>query len=195
MDDFVWCETCGNIVDQIRVSKGEKVCQNCIDEQKKAAKNTADAKAKVAKYNKEYQKKNRKKINAQRRARYAAQKAGTYEPALPAKKEVQSLGEGMKQCKQCGFIGDRSLFVFMRNTCWKCQKENVQQQRSLITDEEREAEDKRIKEVDKERSKAYREKNPDKVSKQNHEYYLAHKAESLERCRKNRAKKKLSTGL
>lgn len=93
----------------------------------------------------------------------------------------------MKTCKQCNFTGDNCFFVPMRNTCLKCNLENIKQKEALITDEDRE----KSKERNRESSRSYRRNNPYTVSKCNHEYYMAHKAESLQRCRKNRDIKKL----
>jgi hypothetical protein len=70
-DDFTWCEKCGNIVDQIRAGNGEKICQTCFDGSEENKIKTDAQKKKVAKYNKMYKKKNKVKINAQRRKHYA----------------------------------------------------------------------------------------------------------------------------
>lgn len=71
MDDFIWCAVCGNIVDQIRAENGEKICQTCYDNSKESKAKTEAEKKKLAKYNKQYKKKNKDKINAQRRKHYA----------------------------------------------------------------------------------------------------------------------------
>jgi len=114
----------------------------------------------------------------------------------------------MKTCKQCGFTGEYGLFVVMRNTCLKCERENVRKKEAAMTEEEREkyriknqvrtksvptAEEIEMKKAKaREYAKKYRKNNKSSISKINHKYYSAHTAESLERCRRNRAKKKLS---
>ena len=77
-----------------------------------------------------------------------------------------------KVCKVCGFEGHNSLFKKNTRTCKKCYAAKMRK---------------------------YREEHPcvkrtsSKCQKYNHAYYLAHKEESLERTRRNRAKKKECT--
>ena len=85
-----------------------------------------------------------------------------------------------KICKICGFEGHHSKFKKDTRTCKKCYAEKVKKQRHAAL------------ERDIKKSETY---SQDQWAKKeyNHLYYLTHKRESLERTRRNRAKKKECT--
>ena len=80
-----------------------------------------------------------------------------------------------KVCKVCGFEGHNSLFKKNTRTCKKCYAAKMRKYR------------------EEHPKKRYGERTSSKCQKYNHAYYLAHKEESLERTRRNRAKKKECT--
>ena len=96
------------------------------------------------------------------------------EDALKKEKE-EARKNRSKVCKVCGFEGHNSLFKKNTRTCKKCYAAKMRKYREEHPE------------------KRYGERTSSKCQKYNHAYYLAHKEESLERTRRNRAKKKECT--
>ncbi|MFA7169885.1 MAG: hypothetical protein WC178_03455 [Candidatus Paceibacterota bacterium] len=83
----------------------------------------------------------------------------------------------IRVCKVCGLEGKADLFAKGRLTCKKCYAAQYKKERHEHP----------------EKQKKYSGPVTTKQQRYNHKYYLAHKQESLERCRRNRAKKKQCT--
>lgn len=92
------------------------------------------------------------------------------------KKEIKQKNK-IKECKICGVEGHLDLFKKDSLICKKCYAEKTRKYRHEHPEKEKE----------------YRERNASTLAVRNHEYYLVHKEESLERTRRNRAKKKQCT--
>ncbi|MDD4008956.1 MAG: hypothetical protein PHQ67_03980 [Fermentimonas sp.] len=96
------------------------------------------------------------------------------------KKEIEKINRykiKIKKCKVCGLEGTVDLFKKDSLTCKKCYAEKTRNYRHAHPEKEKE----------------YRERNAPALAARSHKYYLEHKEESLERTRRNRAKKKQCT--